>query len=68
MVGCVAVFIYLFTLVFIDYVKSIQQNKYIDWDVKTITAVSSTILTYKSILIRFVSFYVPIYEKKANKV
>lgn len=43
MVGCVAVFIYLFTLVFIDYVKSIQQNKFIDWDVKTITAGDYTI-------------------------
>lgn len=43
MVGCVAVFIYLFTLVFIDYVKSIQQNKYIDWDVKTITAGDYTV-------------------------
>jgi hypothetical protein len=42
-VGCVTVFIYLFTLVFIDYVKSVQQNKYIEWDVKTITAGDYTV-------------------------
>jgi len=42
-VGCVVVFIYLFTLVFIDYVKSVQQNKFIEWDVKTITAGDYTV-------------------------
>ena len=31
-------FIYLFTIVYYDYIKAVQNNKYIDWDVKTITA------------------------------
>jgi hypothetical protein len=36
--GCIAVFIYLFTVVYYDYIKSVQMNTYVDWDVKTITA------------------------------
>lgn len=42
-VGCIGVFIYLFVLVYIDYIKSIQTTKYVDWDVKTITAGDYTI-------------------------
>lgn len=41
--GCVAVFIYLFTVVYFDYIKSVQHNKYVDFDVKTITAGDYTI-------------------------
>jgi hypothetical protein len=37
------VFIYLFVLVYIDYIKSTQATKYVDWDVKTITAGDYTI-------------------------
>jgi len=37
-IGCVGVFIYLFTVVYYDYIKTVQANLYIDWDVKTITA------------------------------
>lgn len=36
-------FIYLFTLVYFDYVKCKESNKYVDWDVKTITAGDYTI-------------------------
>jgi len=43
MFGSLTVFIYLFTLVYFDYVKTIEANKYIDWDVKTITAGDYTI-------------------------
>jgi hypothetical protein len=42
-IGCVVVFIYLYVLVFIDYIKSIQATKYVDWDVKTITAGDYTV-------------------------
>lgn len=42
-VGCVAVFIYLFTVVYFDYIKSVQMNKYVDFDVKTITAGDYTV-------------------------
>lgn len=38
-----AVFIYLFTVVYIDYVKSVQTNSYVDFDVQTITAADYTI-------------------------
>jgi hypothetical protein len=41
--GCIAVFIYLFTVVYYDYIKSVQSNNYVDWDVKTITAGDYTI-------------------------
>ena len=36
--GCLAAFIYLFSILFFDYVLSVQKNLYIEWDVKTITA------------------------------
>lgn len=41
--GCLAVFAYLFTLVYLDYIKSVQTTKYVDWDVKTVTAGDYTI-------------------------
>lgn len=31
-------FIFLYTLVYFDYVKTVQKNVFVDWDVKTITA------------------------------
>jgi hypothetical protein len=43
MVGCIAVFIYLFSLVYFDYVKVVQKLKYVDFDVKTITAGDYTV-------------------------
>lgn len=43
LIGCIAVFIYLFTVVYYDYIKSVQMNTYVDWDVKTITAGDYTI-------------------------
>ena len=36
--GSIAVFIYLFTIVYFDYIKSVQKTKFVDFDVKTITA------------------------------
>ena len=42
-VGCIGVFIYLFMLVYIDFIKSVQTTKYVDWDVKTITAGDYTV-------------------------
>jgi hypothetical protein len=38
-----AVFIYLFSIVYFDYIKSIQITKFVDFDVKTITAGDYTI-------------------------
>lgn len=43
LIGCIGVFIYLFVLVFIDYIKSVQITKFVDWDVKTITAGDYTV-------------------------
>lgn len=37
-IGCVSVFIAFFFVVFIDYMKSVFKNAFIEWDVKTITA------------------------------
>ena len=34
---------YLFVLSFIDYMKCVQQTKYVDWDVKTVTAGDYTV-------------------------
>lgn len=36
-------FVYLFTMVYFDYIKTIQVTKYVDWDVKTITAGDYTV-------------------------
>lgn len=38
MIGCSAVFIALFVINYIDYIKKSQENNYVEWDVKTITA------------------------------
>lgn len=37
-VGCIGVFIYLFTIIYFDYIKSVQKTKYVDWDINTISA------------------------------
>jgi hypothetical protein len=37
-IACLGVFICLFFVVFLDYLRSIFKNLYIEWDVKTITA------------------------------
>ena len=42
-VACWAVFIYFFTLTFFQYIRCVQENKYIDWDIKTITAADYTV-------------------------
>jgi len=41
--ACISVFIYLYSQVFFDYLRSKENNKQIDWDVKTITAGDYTI-------------------------
>jgi hypothetical protein len=41
--ACTAVFIYLFTIVYFDYIKTLQKTKYVDFDVKTITAGDYTV-------------------------
>jgi len=43
LVGCVGVFVYLFTAIYYDYMKTVQMLKYVDWDVKTISAGDYTV-------------------------
>jgi len=43
LVACIGVFIYLFTLNYFDYMRCVQQTKYVDWDIKTITAGDYTV-------------------------
>lgn len=38
-----SVFVFLYTLVYFDYIKTVQKNKYVDWDMQTITAGDYTI-------------------------
>ena len=67
-VGCIAVFIYLYTLVYFDYIRCVQANTYIDWDVKTITAGDYTVefdinpQLYKNFLEKFYDQANPISE------
>lgn len=37
-IGCLVVFTYLYTLVYLDYIKCVQMNEFVDFDVRTITA------------------------------
>lgn len=41
--GCAAVFIALFIVNYLDYIKKSQENNYVEWDVKTITSGDFTI-------------------------
>ena len=41
--GCLAIFVALFMVLYLDYIKKIQENNYIEWDIKTITAGDYTI-------------------------
>mmetsp|Transcript_41366 Transcript_41366/g.54391 ORF Transcript_41366/g.54391 Transcript_41366/m.54391 type:complete len:230 (-) Transcript_41366:1562-2251(-) len=41
--GSAAAFIALFVLIYLDYMKKIQENDYVEWDIKTITAGDYTI-------------------------
>jgi hypothetical protein len=42
-IGCLGVFIYLFVQVYSQWIKSVESNNYIDWDVATITAADYTV-------------------------
>lgn len=42
-ISCIGVLIYLFTHITIEYIKSIQNNRYVEWDVKTCSAADYTV-------------------------
>lgn len=37
-IGCIFISVALFTLVYIDYIRQIAKNNFVEWDVKTVTA------------------------------
>lgn len=41
-IACFGVFIYLFVFISIEYVKAVQANEFIEWDVKTVSAADYT--------------------------
>lgn len=41
-IACLGVFLYLFMFCSVEYVKSVQDNMFVDWDVKTISAADYT--------------------------
>lgn len=43
LVACIGVLIYFFALVYFDYIRAIEKNKYLDFDVATITAGDYTV-------------------------
>jgi len=43
LISCLGVLIYCFALTYFDYIRSIEKNKYLDFDVMTITAGDYTI-------------------------
>ena len=42
-IGCMGVFIALFFVVYVDYMRSVFKNLFVEWDVKTITAGDYTV-------------------------
>jgi len=38
MFGSLTVFVYLFVVIYFDYIKCVAMNTFVDWDVKSITA------------------------------
>lgn len=42
-IGCLFISIGLFVLVYLDYMRQIAKNNFVEWDVKTITAGDYTI-------------------------
>lgn len=65
-VGCVAVFLYLFAITFTDYVKSVQKNKYVEFDLNTITAGDYTVEF--DISPKFYATFVEQYLDKSNPI
>ena len=43
LIACLGVLIYCFTIVYFDYIRAIEKNLYLDFDVQTITAGDYTI-------------------------
>lgn len=43
MIACISVLIFLFIQLSLEYVKRVQANQFIDWDVKTISAADYTV-------------------------
>jgi len=43
MTGALSVFVYFYIVIYFDYLKTVQTNKFIDFDVKTITAGDYTV-------------------------
>ena len=43
LLGCIAVFVALFVINYLDYMKKMAENDYVEWDIKTITASDYTI-------------------------
>ena len=42
-IACLATFVALFIISFIDYIWRMQRNDYIEWDVKTVTSGDYTV-------------------------
>jgi len=41
--SCIVVFLCLCTVNYVDYIKKLQENAYVEWDLKTITAGDYTV-------------------------
>ena len=41
-ISCIGVFLYLFMFLSVEYIKCVQDNMFIDWDVKTVSAADYT--------------------------
>lgn len=43
LISCISVFIFLFVQLTLDYVKRVQANRFVEWDVKTVSAADYTV-------------------------
>ena len=42
-VACITVLVYFFSVVYFDYIETVEETNYVDFDVKTITAGDYTV-------------------------
>ena len=43
MIACIGVHVYLFSIIYFDYIRVVADNEYVDYDVRTITAADYTV-------------------------
>ena len=61
-VSCITVFVIFFSITYIEYIRGVQQFKYVDFDYKTLTAADYTVefTITKNMWSKFLNFYLDV--------